>query len=99
MPLAAVERLYTGCRWSEGPVWFGDGRYLLWSDIPNNIQRRWLEEDGHVTVFRHPLEVFLSIRKHLANATSIDEHPLLAPIDQALRTRCSRSSARSRRSA
>jgi gluconolactonase len=33
---AAVERLYTGCRWSEGPVWFGDGRYLLWSDIPNN---------------------------------------------------------------
>ena len=33
---AAVERLYTGCRWAEGPVWFGDGRYLLWSDIPNN---------------------------------------------------------------
>jgi hypothetical protein len=33
---AAVERLYTGTRWSEGPVWFGDGRYLLWSDIPNN---------------------------------------------------------------
>ena len=31
---APVERLYTGCRWSEGPVWFGDGRYLLWSDIP-----------------------------------------------------------------
>ena len=34
--LAAVERLYTGCRWAEGPVWFGDGRFLLWSDIPNN---------------------------------------------------------------
>ena len=33
---AAVERLYTGCRWSEGPVWLGDGRCLLWSDIPNN---------------------------------------------------------------
>ncbi|HMB47365.1 MAG TPA: SMP-30/gluconolactonase/LRE family protein, partial [Afifellaceae bacterium] len=33
---ASVERLYTGCRWSEGPVWIGDGRYLLWSDIPNN---------------------------------------------------------------
>jgi sugar lactone lactonase YvrE len=32
--LASVERLHTGCRWSEGPVWFGDGRYLLWSDIP-----------------------------------------------------------------
>jgi hypothetical protein len=33
---AAVERLATGFRWAEGPVWFGDGRYLLWSDIPNN---------------------------------------------------------------
>src|SRR2546430_9034463 len=33
---AAIERLATGFRWSEGPVWFGDGRYLLWSDIPNN---------------------------------------------------------------
>src|SRR3977135_2772428 len=32
----AVERLATGMRWCEGPVWFGDGRYLLWSDIPNN---------------------------------------------------------------
>lgn len=38
---AAVERLYTGCRWSEGPVWFGDGRYLLWSDIPNNRILKW----------------------------------------------------------
>jgi len=34
--LSAVERIATGCRWAEGPVWFGDGRYLLWSDIPNN---------------------------------------------------------------
>lgn len=33
---AAVERLYTGCRWSEDPVWFGDARHLIWSDIPNN---------------------------------------------------------------
>src|SRR3954466_10696817 len=33
---AAVERLATGCRFTEGPVWFGDGRYLLWSDIPND---------------------------------------------------------------
>ena len=39
--LASVEHLYTGCRWSEGPVWFGDGRYLLWSDIPNNRILRW----------------------------------------------------------
>ena len=33
---AAIERLWTGARWCEGPVWFGDGRYLLWSDIPND---------------------------------------------------------------
>ena len=38
---AAVERLYTGCRWAEGPVWFGDGRYLLWSDIPNDRILKW----------------------------------------------------------
>lgn len=40
--------------WAEGPAWNGVGRYLLWSDIPRNIQLRWLEEDGHVSVFRHP---------------------------------------------
>ena len=51
---AAVERLYTGCRWAEGPVWFGDGRYLLWSDIPNNRILRWLEDTGEVSVFRNP---------------------------------------------
>ncbi|MSO76642.1 MAG: SMP-30/gluconolactonase/LRE family protein [Alphaproteobacteria bacterium] len=52
--LAAVERLYHGCRWSEGPVWFGDGRYLLWSDIPNNRILKWEEETGVVSVFRKP---------------------------------------------
>lgn len=51
---AAIERLYTGTRWAEGPVWFGDGRYLLWSDIPNNRMLRWLEETGNVSVFRSP---------------------------------------------
>lgn len=51
---AAVERLATGCRWAEGPVWFGDGRYLLWSDIPNNRILRWDEETGTVSVFRKP---------------------------------------------
>ena len=51
---AAVERLYTGMRWAEGPVWFGDGRYLLFSDIPNNRMLRWLEETGEVSVFRSP---------------------------------------------
>ena len=51
---AAVERLYTGTRWAEGPVWFADGRYLLFSDIPNNRILRWLEETGEVSVFRSP---------------------------------------------
>lgn len=49
-----IQRLYTGTLWAEGPAWNGVGRYLLWSDIPNNVQMRWLEEDGHVSVFRHP---------------------------------------------
>ena len=54
LALAAVERLATGFRWSEGPVWFGDGRYLLWSDIPNNRIMKWEEETGSVSVFRKP---------------------------------------------
>ncbi|MBV9736006.1 MAG: SMP-30/gluconolactonase/LRE family protein [Acidisphaera sp.] len=52
--LAGVERLASGCRWSEGPVWFGDARCLLWSDIPNNRILRWDEETGAVSVFRKP---------------------------------------------
>jgi gluconolactonase len=51
---AAVERLWTGARWAEGPVWFGDGRFLLFSDIPNDRILRWSEESGAVTVFRAP---------------------------------------------
>ncbi len=51
---AALERIYTGARWTEGPVWFGDGRYLLFSDIPNNRILRWAEETGQVSVFRSP---------------------------------------------
>ena len=51
---AAVECLYTGCRWAEGPVWFGDLRCLLWSDIPNDRILRWTEETGQVSVFRSP---------------------------------------------
>ena len=49
---AAIERIAGGCRWAEGPVYFPDGGYLLWSDLPNNRILRWLEEDGHVSVFR-----------------------------------------------
>jgi gluconolactonase len=53
-PNAAITRLWTGALWSEGPAWSAQGRYLLWSDIPNNRQLRWLEDDGHVSVFRMP---------------------------------------------
>ena len=51
---AAIERLATGMRWAEGPVWFGDQRCLMWSDIPNNRVMRWDEPSGNVTVFRQP---------------------------------------------
>jgi gluconolactonase len=51
---APIQRLYTGCLWAEGPAWNSVGRYLLWSDIPNDIQLRWLADDGHVSVLRRP---------------------------------------------
>ena len=49
-----IQRLHRGTLWAEGTAWNGVGRYLVWSDIPNNVQLRWLEEDGHVSVFRNP---------------------------------------------
>ena len=51
---SSVERLATGCRWSEGPVWFGDQGALIFGDIPNNRMLRWQESDGHLSVFRTP---------------------------------------------
>ncbi len=51
---AAIERIATGFRWAEGPVYFRDAGFLLFSDIPNNRMMRWLEEDGHLSVFRAP---------------------------------------------
>ncbi len=51
---SAIKRLWTGALWCEGPAWSAEGRYLLWSDIPNNRQMRWLEDDDHVSVFRSP---------------------------------------------
>ena len=50
----SIKRLHTGTMWAEGPAWNGVGRYLVWSDIPNNVQMRWTEEDGRVTVYRNP---------------------------------------------
>lgn len=49
-----IQRLWTGGLWCEGPAWSSQGRYLVWSDIPNDRQLRWLEDDGSVSVFRSP---------------------------------------------
>lgn len=49
-----IQRLHTGALWAEGPAWNGVGRYLVWSDIPNDRQLRWLDDDGHVSTFRNP---------------------------------------------
>lgn len=51
---AHVDRLWTGCRWAEGPAYFPSGRYVVWSDIPNNRMLRYDETDGNVSVFRQP---------------------------------------------
>jgi gluconolactonase len=53
-PNTSIVRLWTGALWAEGPAWNSQGRYLVWSDIPNNRQLRWLEDDGRVSVFRMP---------------------------------------------
>ena len=52
--IAKLERLATGCRWAEGPAYFPAGRYLVWSDIPNDRILRWDECDGSVSEFRSP---------------------------------------------
>jgi gluconolactonase len=50
----SIKRHHIGTEWAEGPAWNGVGRFLVWSDIPNNQQLRWIEDDGRVTVFRRP---------------------------------------------
>ena len=50
----SIQRLHTGMLWAEGPAWNGVGRYLVWSDIANDVQNRWLADDGHVSAFRSP---------------------------------------------
>ena len=79
-----VERLWTGARWLEGPAWFGAGRYLLFSDIPNNRLLRWDETDGSVSEFRKPshfsngntrdLEGRLVTCEHLSRSITRTEH-------------------------
>ncbi len=53
-PNSAIQRIWTGGLWVEGPAWNAQGQYLVWSDIPRNRQMRWIEDDGRVTVFRAP---------------------------------------------
>lgn len=74
---ARVERLWTGARWSEGPVWFAAGRYLLWSDIPNNRILRWDETDGSVSVFREP--------SNNTNGHTVDRHGRLVSCEHLTR--------------
>src|ERR1700712_413806 len=51
----AIQRLFTGCLWAEGPAWNAAGQFLVWSDIPNNRQLRYLDDDGHIsTQYRKP---------------------------------------------
>src|SRR3984957_3823336 len=54
IPIVFLEKLHGGMRWAEGPVYFGDQRCLIWSDVPNNRMLRWDEETGQVTIFRSP---------------------------------------------
>lgn len=54
LPLAKVQRIATGFTWCEGPVWFGDQRLLVWSDVPGNVQYRWDEQTGLTAEFRKP---------------------------------------------
>ena len=55
-PNVHLEQLYSGCRWAEGPAWFAAGRYLVWSDIPNDRVMRWDDTDASVSVFRQPAQ-------------------------------------------
>jgi len=69
-----MERLHTGCRWTEGPAYFPAGRYLLFSDIPNDQILRWDETTGAVGVFRHPAGY--------ANGHTIDRQGRLVSCEQ-----------------
>jgi gluconolactonase len=92
---ASVEQLATGFRWAEGPVWFGDGRYVLFSDIPNNRIMRYDEATGHTGVFRYPANFAIGNRDRQAAPG------LRAPVTRRVlhrirrqRSRCSRIASR-----
>ena len=89
LKLSAVERLTTGLRWAEGPVWFGDGRYLLWSDIPNDRIMKWEEETGAISLFRaRPLDelVLREFERHPLGSQTfmpLSERPYLVAVAPA----------------
>ena len=72
-----VERLWSGARWSEGPAWFAAGRYLIWSDIPNNRQMRYVEPSGEVSLFRE--------RSNNSNGNSVDNQGRLVTCEHLTR--------------
>ena len=74
---SVVERLHTGSRWAEGPTYFAAGRYLVWSDIPNDRMLRWDETTGVVGVFRHP--------SGYANGHTVDRQGRLVTCEQGNR--------------
>jgi gluconolactonase len=78
LPNVHVEKLHSGCRWAEGPAYFPAGRYLVWSDIPNDCMLRWDETDGHVSVFRAPADN--------SNGHTVDREGRLVSCEH--RTRC-----------
>ena len=74
---ARVERLWTGARWSEGPAWFAAGRYLIWSDIPNNRMMRFDDGDGSISEFRRP--------SNNSNGNTVDRQGRLVTCEHLLR--------------
>lgn len=75
---ARVEQLATGCRWSEGPAWFAAGRYVIWSDIPNDRMMRWDETSGQTSIFRHPAGY--------SNGNTVDRQGRLVSAQHGLRS-------------
>lgn len=77
IPTAHLDKLFTGCRWAEGPAWFPAGRYLIWSDNPNNRMLRYDETDGSVSVFRHP--------SNYSNGNTVDRQGRLVSCEHGAR--------------
>ena len=77
IPIVWLERLHTGMRWAEGPVYLADLRSLIFSDIPNNRMLRWDEETGQVATFRAP--------SHYSNGNTRDRQGRLVTCEHETR--------------